>query len=304
MKNYIYKTLSLLTAVSVLTSCLKDDSLVLNPDKTHNVIEFANPAIISSPVGAVYPLYSLAYDISPQATLPLTVSYSGAENGAPQDIVVNLAIGTQTEVDAYNEEQHSAYDLMTSDVFTLTTNTVTIKKGQKTATVDVNFLTNKFDFGLSYLLPVKITSASSGVVSGNFSTILLSVNAKNMYDGVYSVTGSVARNSAAGPDTGLGGNYNSGVTTELVTQGPSSVGITPQWRDGSAAGGVAGTSFSVDPATNLVTVTSTGNLTLKNTVGTISNYDPATRTFTLNYDWGVAPGTRVVTAKLTYLRSR
>jgi hypothetical protein len=188
MKRYIYRTLSFMLAVSFLTSCLKDDSLVLDPEKGHNVIEFANPATIVTN-GSVYPLYNFAFDLAPQATLPITISYSGPESGAPEDIVVNFDAGTAAEVDAYNKNQDKEFDMIDADVFSLSTKTVTIKKGEKKATFNVLLAPNKFDFQKSYVLPLKITSSSSGVISGNFSTILLAVGGKNMYDGVYTVTG-------------------------------------------------------------------------------------------------------------------
>jgi len=188
MKKNIFKALSLLLAVSFLTSCLKDDRLVLDPEKGHNVIEFANPSTITT-IGSVYPLYTFAYAIVPSVTLPITISYSGPEATAPEDIVVNFGVGTDTEVDAYNTDQEKDFSLMPSELYKLSTNTVTIKKGESKATFSVSFTPDKFDFDLSYVLPLKITSASSGIVSGNFNTILLSVNAKNKYDGVYTVTG-------------------------------------------------------------------------------------------------------------------
>ena len=76
MKKNILKVLSLVMATSFLTSCLKDDkSLILDPAKGVNVIEFANPSQISSPAGSVLPLYAFAYDIVPTVTLPLTVMF-------------------------------------------------------------------------------------------------------------------------------------------------------------------------------------------------------------------------------------
>jgi hypothetical protein len=75
------------------------------------------------------------------------------------------------------------------------------------------------------------------------------------------------------------------------------------WANGTAIGGIDNTYLTVDPVTNLVTMASS-NATLKNTVGKVNKYDPAAKTFTLAFDWGTPPDTRVVTMTLTYTGPR
>ncbi|RYE26827.1 MAG: hypothetical protein EOP45_03125 [Sphingobacteriaceae bacterium] len=58
--------------------------------------------------------------------------------------------------------------------------------------------------------------------------------------------------------------------------------------------------LAVDPATNKVTVSATGNSVLKNTAGYDNHYDPATRTFYLAFNWGTAPSTRIAVDTLVY----
>lgn len=302
MKKYISKALALFFMAVSFSACLKDDSLVLDPDKGHNVIEFDNPSQIVS-IGSIYPLYSFTFDAVQEMSLPITVSYSGPESGAPEDITVNVGLGSSAKIAEYNEDQDEHYELTNPVGYTLPTTSVVIKKGETKATFNVVFKPLAFTQPTS-VLPLTITSSSSGIISGNFSTILLAVSAKNIYDGVYSVSGNIFRNSASGPDLSLGGNYNSGVTTNLVTLSQNSVRLTVQWKDGSNAGGVDGTSMTIDPATNLVTVKSSGNASLKNTVGKINSYDPATKTFTVAFDWGAAPSNRAVDMKLTYVGRR
>jgi len=188
MKKNIFKSLSLLLVVASLTSCLKDDRLVLDPEKGTNVIEFANPSSISSPSGSVYPLYSFAYDVVPSTTLPVSVSYSGPEATAPEDIVVNIGLGTVAEVNAYNTDQETDMELITSDLYKISATTVTIKKGESKAGFTITFSPDKFNLSSSYALPLKITSVSKGTISGNFGTIIIGALAKNRWDGVYRVT--------------------------------------------------------------------------------------------------------------------
>lgn len=293
MKKYIYRTFSFLLAVSVLTSCLKDDSLVLDPEKGHNVIEFANPATIVTN-GSVYPLYNFAFDLAPEATLPITISYSGPEAGAPEDIVVNFDAGTQAEVDAYNENQDKEFDMIDADVFSLSTKTVTIKKGEKKATFNVVFAPDKFDFQKAYVLPLKITSSSSGVISGNFSTILLAVGGKNMYDGVYTVTGTF--NDTQNADfTG-----HPSFTVHLVTQGLTEVALYDPtyygdfilpFKNKTANSGYGSFSpvFEIDANNNVVSVVnyfgqpaSNGRSAKIDPTG-VNKYNPETKTLEVSY---------------------
>jgi hypothetical protein len=218
MKKYIYRTFGLFLAVTSLSSCLKDDSLVLNPEKGHNVIEFANTADIAVH-GSSIPLYVHSYEIVPEVTLPVSVSYSGPEAVAPQDITVNIAVADAAPVDAYNEEQHTTYELMPATNYTISATSVVIPKGSSRGTFSVKFKPNTFDLSKSLVLPLKITSVSSGIISGNFSTILLNAGAKNKYDGNYTVTATKPMVDAAAPT--ITGYYP--LDSDLHTTGPNSV---------------------------------------------------------------------------------
>jgi len=186
MKNFI-KVVGLFLVGATMTSCL-DDKLSLDPANSVNVVEFKNPTDFLSPYGSKYALYTKAFDLAPENNFPITVSYSGA-NVAPEDITVTL--GTDpAALTQYNTEQGTAYDLIPASLYVLPTSVV-IPKGQRTASVALKFKTNNFDFSKAYVLPVQIKSISSGTISGNFGTILINVNAKNKYDGVYTVTGTM-----------------------------------------------------------------------------------------------------------------
>jgi len=295
MKKNIFKALSLLLAVSLLTSCLKDDRLVLDPEKGNNVIEFANPATITT-IGSVYPMYTFAYAIVPSVTLPITISYSGPEATAPEDIVVNFGAGTEAEVDAYNTDQDAEFTLMPSELYKLSTTSVTIKKGESKASFSVTFTPDRFDFELAYVLPLKITSASSGIVSGNFNTILLSVNAKNKYDGVYKVTGTFndTQNSTF--------TVLSPQTIHLVTQNATQVAMYDPTYFGTyinlfrTATGVSGYGsfsplFTFDTATDKITdvVNYYGQPAPANgrsgriDITGINKFDPASKTIEVSY---------------------
>jgi hypothetical protein len=138
-------------------------------------------------------------------------------------------------------------------------------------------------------------SSSHGALSAHFSVALLQIGVRNDYDGIYEITdGGIIRNSADGPDAALGGDYVEGLTLDLYTLNANTVGLDPVWKDGSAVGGVTGTNFRINETTNAVTVRSSTNTGLKNTPATTNSYDPATKTFVVNFDWGTAPSTRIV----------
>jgi hypothetical protein len=153
-----------------------------------------------------------------------------------------------------------------------------------------------------YILPLTITDGGGQKIS-NYKTILLNIQAKNQYDGTYSVKGSVLRVNGGVPDVVLGGPYKSGLTTVLSTTGANTVAYTQTWANGSEAGGVNPLQFAVDPATNKVTVSTVVNPTLANDPTYNNRYDPATKTFYLSYTWST-PGTRGATDTLTYVGPR
>lgn len=303
MKKFINKTLALFFATLTLTSCLKDDSVVLNPDKGTNVIEFMNITDIAK-AGSTTALYPLAFDIlSTPQQIPVTVNYSGPASGAPEDIVVTIAVGNTSVLTQYNTEQTKSFVELPSNMFTLSATKVTIPKGGKSATFNVAVNTSLFDLTKAYALPLTISNVSSGTISANFGKILIAPVAKNKYDGIYSYEGTTTRNSASGPDPALSGTFT-GLKRTLITVGANSNTVVPLWANNSGIGGIDNTYLTVDPATNLVTMASGSNPTLKNTVGAVNKYDPATKTFTLNFDWGAAPNTRVVSMTLKYLGPR
>jgi hypothetical protein len=119
------------------------------------------------------------------------VSYSGPEAAAPQDITVNIAVGNVSTINDYNKATDNTYEMLNSGGYSLSATQVVIKAGTSKASFNVILKPSAFDFAKSEVLPLTITSVSSGIISGNFNTILLNVSAKNKYDGLYAVTGTM-----------------------------------------------------------------------------------------------------------------
>jgi len=300
MKKYIINLLAIAFLSTTLTSCLKDDSLVLDPSKGHNVIEFANPAQIAVN-GTPSPMYQFAYSTASLPTLPITVSYSGPEAVAPQDITVKITPATLSKIAEYNTATASSYTLLGSGSYTLSATEVVIKAGTSKATFNVAFRPLTFEFTGLQVLPLTISSVSSGIISGNFNTILLNVTPKNIYDGVYKINaGNVQRYTTPTSPTqndGLNGDLAGNPNLSLQTINLTTVQISGlTWHGGSSGvSGIDNLRATVDPATNLVTMNALGNTSLRNIPGTVSKYDPATKTFTLNFEWNPTSNRRAVT---------
>jgi len=302
MKKTFLRICVALLGVS-LVACLDDTKYALDPSGTENVIEFYDPSVPTSPSGSIYPVWTASTEVSPEFTLEQIISYSGP-NSNDKDIELTLEVDPAA-LEEYNTQMTeglngaaalngSTYELMPEANYDLDQTTVTIPKGEKKVTISITLYPDQFDLSKSFVIPLRIASSSHGILSEHYSVALLAVVVKNIYDGVYEIIdGSITRNSAAGPDLVLGGDYIDGLEMDVVTVNGTNSGITPLWKDGSGVGGVAGTQISVNQTTNDVTVTSS-NATLKNTVGEINHYDPATKTFVLNFDWGAAPNTRII----------
>lgn len=280
-----------------LTGCLDDNKYALDPSGTNNVIEFYDNSVPTNPSGAIYPVWTAVTEIASVYNFEQTISYSGP-NGNGSNIDLELEIDPQALAD-YNQQMidelgGGTYEMMPDNYYTFEDFSVTIPAGQTKVNISIEVYPDQFDLTKNFALPLRIKSASTGILSAHFSVALLAVVVKNKYDGVYEIVGgSITRNSASGPDLVLGGPYDDGLTMDLATINGNTCGIEPLWKDGSGVGGIPATKIQIDEVTNLVTVTS-GNATLKNTPAAINAYDPATKTFTLNFDWGVAPSTRII----------
>lgn len=213
------KFLPLLAVILIFTSCVKDH-LALDPAQSNNVIEFANTGTNASPAGAVYARFASdlgSLKSGDSAMFNVNLSYSGA-NMAPADITVTLAIDSAA-LDAYNEDQGTSYAIPPSSVYHLAS-TAVIKKGTQTLQIKVPIINNAdFDFNVNYALPIKIAAVSTGVISGNYGTAIYSFAVRNIYDGIYEMTGTMT-DAASSTITGA---YP--VETQLITYSGNSIAL-------------------------------------------------------------------------------
>lgn len=280
MKNILTKIGLFAVAMVTLTSCLDEDPL-FDPDKTNGVIELVEQAPLEI-VGSIVPMNTLAFDVVPEDEFEVIVQFSGAYN-APDDITVTVELAPE-DIQKYNEDQGlseedgDAYTLIESNMYSLpgggNSVTVTIPKGGKRASFMVTVNPDQFGFEKRYSLPLKISQASSGTISGNFSRMMYSVIAKNQWDGRWTntYTGSL----------GSGTNSVTLNTTGQFTTTSNLIGVYSNQ-----------TIIEVDPANNYARVISVSGL------GNATNYpenywDPETETIYVKYTVGVRTMTQLL----------
>lgn len=191
MKNNFLRIFVVLLTVA-LSGCLDDDKYALDPDGSSNVIEFSDISVPISPLGAVHPAYVTSFPVSESDEFNVIISYSGP-NSNSKNIELTLAVDPLA-LQAYNEERAATdatyipYEVLPEDLYSIESMTVTLPKGQTKLTIPVEVFPNQFDLSKKYALPLRIVSASDGVLSTVYSAAIFGTVVKNRYDGIYTVT--------------------------------------------------------------------------------------------------------------------
>jgi hypothetical protein len=297
-KIYLITTILLSAAVLSLSSCLKDPRYV-DFSKVGTLVEL--PLAAANGLGNLTP-EALPILATPQ---PIQVVVNVASPSALSSaLTVTLAVD-QAALTAYNHANgldtgtNVPYVLPPDGSYTISSLKVTIPAGQRSASLNIQVTTTLLDPAGLYIIPISIVDASGQKIS-NYKTILLNVQAKNKYDGTYSLKGYIHRDA----DLSLGGPII-GMSSDLATTGANSVSFKQVWANGSETGGVNPIIFAIDPTTNAITITSQANASLTNIAGYPSRYDPATKTFYVSFIWnGTDPNHRSATDTLTYTGPR
>ena len=279
--NYIIKGIfPVLLAMVSLTSCLKDENPQVDLSQVPALVDF----------NAVKGTAALNISSTP-TDYNVPVNYRSTDP-ASKDVVVTMSVD-QVTLDKYNTANGTALELLPAAIYTLNPK-VTIPAGKRVVNLPIKISTSLIDPSKAYAIPLKMVSADGAIVSGNFGTLVLSVAVKNMYDGKYAVTGTALR---AG-DPVLSGDF---AETEfsLLTTGANSVIMSKNaiWATGSGIGGIGAFEFTIDPVTNLVTVSDDVNPAVVNNPAGTNSYDPATKTLTVSVYWGNGPLHRAWKAK-------
>ena len=194
MKLISIKLLFAFAAIMSLASCLKDKDYDegrygINVDKNAKFVEIAGP---------VDGFVNIDLVGSPNdTTVDIVLVRLASDAPADQDIQVTLALDPAL-VDAYNAEHGTDYEVPASNQYTIPNMTVTIPKGQRTATVQLKAKPNDL-FGDPYALGLKIASTSDPNVriSGNWGGQVVGLTIRNKYDGTYTMVGTLVDNASA-----------------------------------------------------------------------------------------------------------
>jgi hypothetical protein len=288
-----------------LTSCLDDDMI---EDQKYGMINLDANRIIEIPTGVT----SIALPLEDKSvTLEFVRVHLSADQVAEEDIQVTLTPAPEKVTAASTTS--APLTLLPSNLYSLPQgNIVTIPKGSRDGYLPVVVNAKNLDPAKTFALGFTIGNIDKPgyVVSGNYGQVVAKLGVKNKYDGIYSVNaGFVQRYSAPGVPTtdNLNGTMAGNADVTLTTIDANTVEITGLRWFGNTSGiaGIDNLRATINPTTNEVTMTSVGNPSLRNIASTVNTYDPATKTFTLNFEWNPTANRRAITGLvLKYKKSR
>jgi len=209
-KRFYIKTAFLsLATMATLSSCLKDDAHFVDFAGTKPLVEL--PA--ETGVAGTGELQAVAFSIQANPTpLNLLVNVA-APKPLSTALTVKLSVNPAALI-AYNTTNGTNFILLPAADYS-TALTVTIPANQNSANLLININTSLIDPTQSYALPITITDGGGQQIS-NYNTVIYNVQVKNVYDGQYTVTGTLTDNTTAA----ITGSYPE--TVDLITEGASS----------------------------------------------------------------------------------
>lgn len=324
MYKYL-KVLFALTIVIGLVSCLKDknyDDRITGHDLSGagKIIELG---IINSSVHD----RSIAADFKDTTMVITFLTVRLAANEvASEDIAVTIdTSGTRAQLQAYNTATGKSVVPFPTSKYTIEGNSlvVVIPKGSREGYLKIKTNPINFDPSSTYGIGFKIASVDKPgySISGNFGSFITTIGAKNKYDGVYQVTGTLVdvTNPAFGP-------WLPSWEAHLVTTGANTVDVYDMEYTGGVfhpfhnAGsptyyGAFGMVVTFDPVTNRAISMVSPYVPAANTRSArldpsfTSYFDPATHNVIIKYFMDqpntVSGGPRVIfTEKWTYVGPR
>ena len=160
-------------------------------------------------------------------------------------------------------------------------NNLVFAAGEATKVIKIKVDKNQLDLSKQYALGYTISEAGNGAKISVLKDALFSIGIKNKYHGSYHATGVFHHPT--------NGDRDIDEDKELVTSGPNSV----KANLGDLGGSGYQMNLTVDPATNLVTITPAGVTPNIDQSWGPNFYDPATKSFHLFYSYNTAAPRKV-----------
>jgi hypothetical protein len=301
------KSLIILGSVPVLlASCLKsEDQFGWDEDKGNVLTGIYD----KSEFGESKPFVLNLAPPTETVTFLTIKTQSPRSNKSAGDIQATLVIDNGL-VSAYNTAHGTNYLPLPLNAYSIPSLNVTVPKDGQEFEIPITINKSVLNLANQYGLGVRLTSVSEGLINEFENEIVATFLVKNQYDGIYSyVSGNVTRYTSPGvPEDPSSANYglNGSLGPELpdvrfVTTGAYTLQVQGiQWHGGGGVGGVDPITITIDPATNLVTAASGANASFANWAGKENKYDPATKTFTLNWRWNPTGATREYSVVFKY----
>ncbi|HTK21998.1 MAG TPA: DUF1735 domain-containing protein [Mucilaginibacter sp.] len=216
MKKYLIFILAI-AAVS-LTSCLKDKP---NTDFSNTV----NQTVVEMPfAGLQYFSRDAITDAGDTIVKKFGINIASAKT-LSTDTKYTIAVDYSLLTSYVAANSAIAYEQMPAGSYTIDKTSGTIKAGQRLDSITVTFYKSKLDPAKSYMLPIKLASASNGILSGNFNAHYYHFIG-NDFAGTYhhyytrwsvpDTTGSLATADAGGPQDKGPSIFNPVSPTEFV----------------------------------------------------------------------------------------
>jgi len=306
----IFLTSTLFAALAIMgTGCLKDKGFedheygINDPDDSPTGVGFPLAAKAKNTVG-------IEIKSTPQviSDVPVVVLFAGEP--AQNDVHLKLTLNPGL-VAAYNTANGTDILNMPTNLYSFQTLDVTLPAGQKKIAVPLTILNSTtLDPTEKYGIGISITSADAGyTIAENYKNLLIEINIKNKYDGVYRLRGIHNRSP-----------YNldpyKNKTMHLITSGPNEVFFYwplagdvghPITNANNWYGNTVSPALVFDLTTNAI-------IDIYNYPGTAVNfdpgpatdnrYDPATKTIYAEFFYGGNPGARRFTDTLEYIGPR
>jgi hypothetical protein len=279
----IFKSGLLALALGVgLTSCLKDQGYtdIVNAVGAEPIVSIFGGAAGSNTV--------ISFQIGVTRKITYAVNLGSPE---PLDRDVTVTVGASPDVLArLNAARQAAgqpvYTALPTTSYKINPSQVVIKAGQRDANFDLEVtLPANHDLTKAYVIPVGITDAGGAKISSNQGYFGVDVKPANIYEGTYRATGTFTHPTAGARAI----NQDKTLATIDATT------VATDFADLGGSGWKMWLQVKPDNTVVLIPKESANTGTVQEGE---NRYDPATKTFILNYKYEGAGGFRVVTEKI------